>query len=163
MKRKTLVAASVLVLAFVLLLATSMPAITQTGPYNYVTLGVRSAFTVLGKAIVGDSLRVQGNLKVNKYLYASSTKAWGVRIWGTTVSNPDTLLVNGVDSTCCVILQPIMTNMFTTGDTTGTLRLYAKVNNSTNGKITDTIFVYQCQTTTVRRIKYSYFVGHPSS
>jgi hypothetical protein len=95
MNRKLFVAVSVLMLAFALILATSMPAVTQSGPYNYVTLGVRSAFTVLGKAIVGDSLRVQGAFKVN-----GNTTLTGTIISATTsIAKIDSFLTTAVVDT----------------------------------------------------------------
>lgn len=124
---------------------------------------VRTVIT--NKLIARDSARVQGNLKVNGALYAKSTKAWGVKTWGTTLLNPDTLVAT-FDSTCAIILQPLMTNDYSTADT-GTAGypriLYAKVNGSASGGKGDTIFVYQTSPTAAAvRIKYSYFIGHPS-
>ena len=71
----------------------------------------------------------------------------GVKTWGPVVSNPDTLVVSGVDSTD-VILVDVFYQL--AADTLGGRKVYAATNT---GK-TDTIFVYQTTSSALRRIKY---------
>ena len=160
MKRLTFVLFAVLALLIV------MPATTQAQWFS--TLLVKTVAKVTGYMTVGDSLRVQGAFKVNG-TFSATSKVFGIKAWqpkATSATNPDTLLISGVDSTWAVLVQPIA---ITTADTASTVQLFVIYNKSTTsgtGKLSDTVFVYQrggSGTAAFRQLKYSYFAGKPSS
>ena len=131
--------------------ATSVKAPTFTGALTgavtgNVTGNVTGDVTgdVVG-AISGSTL--SGTTLTLTSTFTGNSSLGGVKTWGTTVSNPDTLVISGVDSTD-VILVDVFYQL--AADTLGSRRVYAATNT---GK-TDTVFVYQTTSDALRRIKY---------